>query len=148
MCLHINRGLPRCAIGKEPTCQCRRPKRHGCDPWVGKIPWRRERLPTPVLWPGEFHGLYSPWGCKESDMTERLLLHFFKMIMKYIAYFFKIFNWSMIALQCSVRFCCTEKWITYLCTNIFSLLHLPLIPHLTPLGHYRAPCCKNFYEYI
>ena len=32
------------------------------DPWVGKIPWRREWLPTPVFWPGEFHGLYSPWG--------------------------------------------------------------------------------------
>ena len=27
---------------------------------------------TPVLWPGEFHGLYSPWGRKESDTTERL----------------------------------------------------------------------------
>ena len=27
------------------------------DPWVGKIPWRRERLPTPVFWPREFHGL-------------------------------------------------------------------------------------------
>ena len=35
------------------------------DPWIGKIPWRRERLPTPVFWPGEFHGLYSPWDCKE-----------------------------------------------------------------------------------
>ena len=39
---------------------------------VGKIPWRRERLPTPVFWPGEFHGLYSPWGLKEWDMTEWL----------------------------------------------------------------------------
>ena len=29
------------------------------DPWVEKVPWRRERLPTPVSWPGEFHGLYS-----------------------------------------------------------------------------------------
>ena len=28
----------------------------GFDPCVGKIPWRRERLPTPVLWPGESHG--------------------------------------------------------------------------------------------
>ena len=37
---------------------------------VGKIPWRRERLPTPVFWPREFHGLYSPWGYKESDTTE------------------------------------------------------------------------------
>ena len=30
------------------------------EPWVGKIPWRREQLPTPIFWPGEFHGLYSP----------------------------------------------------------------------------------------
>ena len=37
-------------------------RRPGFDPWVGNIPWRRERLPTPVFWPGEFHGLYSPWG--------------------------------------------------------------------------------------
>ena len=33
------------------------------ETWVqslgGKIPWRRKRLPTPVFWPGEFHGLYS-----------------------------------------------------------------------------------------
>ena len=36
------------------------------------ILWRREQLPTPVFWPGEFHGLYSPWGRKESDTTERL----------------------------------------------------------------------------
>ena len=43
---------------------------------VGKIPWRRERLPTLVFWPGEFHGLYSPWAHKESDTTERLSLHF------------------------------------------------------------------------
>ena len=40
--------------------------------WVGKIPWRREWLPTPVFWPGEFHGLYSPWGGKELDTTGRL----------------------------------------------------------------------------
>ena len=38
---------------------------NGFDPWLGKIPWRRERLPTPVFWPREFHGLCSPWGYKE-----------------------------------------------------------------------------------
>ena len=48
----------------------------GFDPRVGKFPCRREKLPTPVFWPGEFHGLYSPWGCKESDTAERLSLHF------------------------------------------------------------------------
>ena len=36
--------------------------------------WRRERLPTPVFWPGEFHGLCSPRGHKELDMTEQLSL--------------------------------------------------------------------------
>ena len=30
------------------------------DPWVRKIPWRRERLLSPVFWPGEFHGMYNP----------------------------------------------------------------------------------------
>ena len=48
--------------------------RRGFDPWIGKIPRGRERLPTPVFWPGEFHGLCSPWGHKESDTTERLTL--------------------------------------------------------------------------
>ena len=49
------------------------------DPWVGKILWRRKWQPTSVLSSGESHGQrslvgYSPWGHKESDMTE--LLHF------------------------------------------------------------------------
>ena len=42
--------------------QCGRP---GFDPWVGKILWRRKRLPAPVFCPGELHGLYSSWDCKE-----------------------------------------------------------------------------------
>ena len=48
-------------------------------PWVGKILWRRKQQPTPVFWPREFHGQrslagYSPQGCKELDMAERLSL--------------------------------------------------------------------------
>ena len=47
------------------------------DPWVRKIPWRREWLPTPVFLPGESQGQrslvsYRPWGHKELDMTEQL----------------------------------------------------------------------------
>ena len=64
--------------GKSVCLQCRRPR---FDPWVGKIPWRRKWHPTPVLLPGKSHGRrslvgYSPWGRKESDMTERLHFHF------------------------------------------------------------------------
>jgi len=42
----------------------------GFDPGVGKIHWRRKKLPTPVFWPEEFHELYSPWGSKVSKTTE------------------------------------------------------------------------------
>ena len=48
--------------------------RLGFSHWVGKIPWRRERLLTPVFWAGEFHELYGPWGHKESHTTEPLSL--------------------------------------------------------------------------
>ena len=48
--------------GKEPTCQCRRHERHGFDPWVRKISWRRARQPTPVFLPGESHGQRSLVG--------------------------------------------------------------------------------------
>ena len=44
------------------------------ETWVGKIPCRRERLPTPVFWPGEFHGLHSPCAHEESDTIEWLSL--------------------------------------------------------------------------
>ena len=37
-------------------------------------PLEKVRLPTPVFWPGEFHGLYSPWGRKESGTPEQLSL--------------------------------------------------------------------------
>jgi len=49
---HDLRGFPSGSDGKESVCQCRR-----CmfDPWVGKIPWRREWQPTPVFLPGESH---------------------------------------------------------------------------------------------
>ena len=36
-------------------------RRSGFEPCIGKIPWRRERLPTPVLWPGEFHESMGSW---------------------------------------------------------------------------------------
>ena len=66
-------GLP--SDDKRVYLQCRRP---GLDPWVGKFPWRKEWLPTPVFLPGEFHGQrnlagYSPWGHKELNPTNTSL---------------------------------------------------------------------------
>ena len=67
-------GLPWWLSGKEYACQCRR---HGFDPWVGKISWRRKWQPTPVsclensmdrgAWQATVHGVPKEW-----DMTEWL----------------------------------------------------------------------------
>ena len=56
------------------SLKCRKPR---FNPWVRKIPWRRQWLPTPLFFPGEFHeernlSGYTLWGGKESDMTEQL----------------------------------------------------------------------------
>ena len=64
--------------------QCRRP---GFSPWVaGKIPWRRAWQPTPVFLSGEPQGQrslvdYSPWGCNESDTTERLSAQYMSILL-------------------------------------------------------------------
>ena len=74
-------GFPGGSDSKESACkkkkriclQCRSPE---FDPWVGKIPWSRELLPTPVFLPGEFHGQRIPVGCprghKDLGTSERL----------------------------------------------------------------------------
>ena len=59
------------------------PVRPEFAPWVGKIPWWREQLPTPVFLPGESHGQrslagYSSWGRKELVMSEHLSLSLFQ----------------------------------------------------------------------
>ena len=68
-------GFPGGTTGKEPACQCRRHMTLRFDPWIGKIPWRGGRQPTPVLLPRESHGQrslvgHSPRGHKELDTTE------------------------------------------------------------------------------
>ena len=74
--MSFNRGFPGGTNDKEPACQGRRYKRHGFDPWVRKIPWRRAQQPTPIFilpwktsWTEEPGGLQSR-TCKESDTTD------------------------------------------------------------------------------
>ena len=60
-------GFPCGSAGKEST--------HNAGIWVRSLGWEDplEKGKT-IFWPGEFHELHSPWGLKESDMTERLSL--------------------------------------------------------------------------
>ena len=73
------RELPWWLSDEESACQCRRHKRCGFDPWIGKILWRRKFPPTPTFLPGKYcvmdrgawwatvHGV-----AKELRVTERL----------------------------------------------------------------------------
>ena len=54
------------------TCQSRRPKRCGFDPWVGKIRWRRKWRPTPVFLLGESQGQRSLQVCRVAKSRTRL----------------------------------------------------------------------------
>ena len=103
---------------------------------VWKIPWRSELLLTPVFWPGEFHELYSPWGCKESDTTKRLslytlvhsqvkcishmtpLTHFTRVLWHYLAEMFHMVfghlrssSWTFLLFLLFIIFRGQESWI-------------------------------------
>ena len=72
MCLTA--GFPGGSDSKESAFNAGDP---GFNPWVRKIPWRREWQPTPILLAGEFHGQrnrvgYNPRGHKESKTTQQL----------------------------------------------------------------------------
>ena len=92
---------------------CLRRRRPGFYPWVGKMPRRRKWLPTPVFFPGEFHGHrtlvgYSPWGRKESDTTEQLTLLLLCVLRRV--------SWCCLPLAVrSMRQCSGSSPITHVC---------------------------------
>ena len=111
------------------------------ESWVRSLgwedPWRRERLPTPVSWPAEFHGLYSPWGRKESDTTEWLSLHLM-LSFSFLKTPFPSENSKW--LRCFVSWKLVESW-PVLFHVLFSLLRLCCsVCHLVFWSLYQVGC--------
>ena len=76
-CILINGSSPPALLVAQRVKRLPTSGRPGFYPWVGKISWKRKWQPTPVLLPGKSYGWrslvgYSPWGHKESDITEPL----------------------------------------------------------------------------
>ena len=126
--------------GKESTCQYRRLRRYGFDPWVGEISWRRKWQPPPVFLPGKSFGQrslasYCPWGHK--DTTEwythtythtRTHTHenkpkFFQKKCQILIQLFYI--------QCSCKGLCRWNWAS---TRKRASLLFPTIFHITASG--------------
>ena len=95
------------------------------------MPWRRERLPTPVFWPEEFHGLYSPWDHKESDTTERLSLSLaLKLSVQFGKQFFSLKHFLVITVFIKITF---PNF--YNCTSTIG--HFLLSPIVSTPFHYE-----------
>ena len=93
-------GFPCGLAGKESACNG---EDLGLIPGLGRFPWRRQRLPTLFFWPGEFHGLYSPWGHKESDTTEQLSL---SSMFQRLCYVFFLVIYMFILHNSHIKLCC------------------------------------------
>ena len=66
------KGFPDSSVGKESTCNAGDP---GSIPRLGRSPGEGKGYPLQYFGMGEVHGLYSPWGHKELDMTKQLSFH-------------------------------------------------------------------------
>ena len=87
-----NLGFPNSSVGK--SLQWRRP---WFESWAGKIPWRRERLPTPVFWPGNSMdctvcGVAKSWTWL-SDFHFHFSLSTPNFETVYLLYSFAVANW-------------------------------------------------------
>ena len=77
----LDQGASQVTVVKNPPANAGDSRDSGLTPGSGRFSWSRQYWqPTPVFVPGKFHGHrslvgYSPSGCKQSDMTERLSTH-------------------------------------------------------------------------
>ena len=118
--------------GKESACNGRR---LGSDPWWGKIPWRRECLPTPIFLPKKFYGQrimvsYSPWGHKESDTTEQLTLHFSRRYVCHLATSVK--SLMLGELSATVKICLCNTHFTHNFMHNFAIKTNKELEQFTP----------------
>ena len=115
----LNPGLLYCrqilggSVVKNPPANPGDIRDSGFDPWGRKIPWSREWQPAPVFLPGKFHGQrslagYSPWGCKEWDMTEHAHIC---SALKTNCYFILSVTWAPNNIQGSLGNVGTTGWM-------------------------------------
>ena len=116
------------------------------DLWVGKIPWRRERLPTPVFWPGEFHGLYSPWDSKGETQLSDLHFHFQCQQKTHIFWLWRPFSYLLCHAALNKWMHTMMNHLFFLGNKVFPILTSTCFSSLTPCHFpYRSntPKCAS-----
>ena len=120
------------------------------DLWVGKIPWRRERLPTPVFWPGEFHGLYSPWDSKGETQLSDLHFHFQCQQKTQIFWLWRPFSYLLCHAALNKWMHTMMNHLLFLGNKVFPILTSTCFSSLTPCHFpYRSntPSVQVFHDW-
>ena len=123
-------GFPGGSMGKESACKCKRHRRCGFNPWVGKIPWRRAWQFHSSILAGESHGqrslvVYSPWGRKESGtMTVTTRIH----INTTSPWFLGVSEWQCL----TQKHCSSTRFLT------FDLFPLPIFLNILIRNHFNS----------
>ena len=130
------RGFPGGSVGKEPACNAGDAGDMGSIPGVRKIPWRRAWQPIPVFLPGEFHGQrslagYSPWGHKESDLTE-----------VWLRWLSTQAHTRAHTVDNAVRVSSTTKWVSDARIHVSILSHIIFLFWLLQSTEESSVCCK------
>ena len=134
------------ASGKELASQCWRHKKHGFDPWLGKIPWRRAWQPTPVFLPGESHGQRNLVGYSPQGHTAEATQHACKMNHRESTFIFQRL-WPTSQTHCfyksNIKQCCCDPQPELICILGRKLLS-PRVKatqksHFQPLGGGMRP---------
>ena len=124
------RVFPGSSASKKICLERRRP---WFDSWVEKIPWRKDRLPTPVFLPGEFHEQrslagYSPWGRKDLDLTEWLSTaqHSIQVQSKNVSVSFSMWISIHSSAVCWINLSFSVELLWHLCQNSIDHIYMVL----------------------
>ena len=127
--------------------------------WVRRIPQRRKWLHTSVFLPGEFHGQrslagYSPWGCKESDVTERLTdarhtyMHTHTYIHMHTYMHIHMHTHIYTHTHTHIHICTCMCTLTYTCILTYTYSHIHAYTHTHAYTHIQTYVHIHAYTHI
>ena len=133
-------GFPSDTSSKQHACEWKRQKRHGFNPWIGKMPWKRVRQHTPLFLPGDSHGQKSLWGYRGSqrvrqDWSDLAHVHGgLKTTVYLYAVIFRSYEGTTVTFNYSISMLCNEIFSFHSQGHTENLPNVPWTPLSLPFA--------------